>query len=88
VQSCPANLNQDPMKMFFWKSEYLRQWGDGLIIVAADSETAARAIAWEEFWKDLDLRDEDDVAAAEKLFRQDLTPAPRTSAVLFIRGSA
>lgn len=86
------------MQLFHWRSEALKQYGDGWIVVQALDIDEARAKVrvdadthfWQGTWWSRDRDDEDDREEHTKFMKQidaDIAGEPETSNTLFILGS-
>jgi len=77
--------------MFYWRSNVLRNYGRGWIVVAAPDVDAARYIArreWDAFAKEQwHYLDEEELAERRVAFEDEILEEPQQHTVLFITGS-
>ena len=85
-------------QLYFWRSDYLRNWGRGWIVTTADNVEQARERARVGFAADYkyknpfdhpDADDDDAIVYRGKLaeFEADIAKEPEVTAALFIGGS-
>ncbi len=86
-------------QIYEWKSEYLKQYGKGHIIVLATNIEEAREKAmqsfdafdregWSHNYLENDEEDQNDIKNRKKLLKQDIKVDPEIKGVCFIMGSS